>query len=204
MRAPALRLLTASLAALALAACDNAPANDNVGDVSAGANGAVASSSASLYPYHSWDSDTNRSLNESEFTTAARDRGYSRWNTTSTDAGLDENEFGTGLFATWDRDGNSQLTEVEWREGTGRWYESQSAAGEWNAWNTSGDGYLDANEFNAGVRRTGLFSTWDADRNGSLADNEFGRSLFGRWDANRDGTVDEHEWLLGAGGVNWF
>ena len=197
MRTPRFRILSAALAALAVAACDTAPATDNVGDASA-----APAADGSLYPYASWDGDRNRTLNETEFTAAARDRGYSRWNTTA-DAGLDEKELGTGLFAMWDRDHNSQLTDAEWREGARRWYEGDTY-GDWGAWNTNGDGYLDTTEFNAGLGRTGLFNTWDADRNGMIAENEFGRGLFGRWDANRDQSVDANEWDLGAGGVDWF
>ena len=198
MHSTSTRLLTLALAGAALGACtaDRDDAVEN-GDVAA-----TPATTAAAPAYATWDTDQNGLLNQTEFNTVATERGYNRWNTNG-DAGLDRNEFGTGLFGVWDRDRNNQIDETEWNNAVSHWYPAGANYGTYADWNTNGDGWLDTNEFNSGLDRTGFYNGWDTNTDNVIDTNEYDTGLFNLWDTNRDTNIDANEWDLGAGGIDW-
>lgn len=80
-------------------------------------------------------------------------------------------------------------------------------------WDSTSDGNIDANEFNAGLNQGTWFRDWDADGNGELSDAEFRTAtagwrtapegveqdgLFDVWDSDKDGVVDTVEFNTGV------
>lgn len=149
--------------------------------------------------YAEYDLDRDNRLAMNEFGGWATRAGtYNRWNTTA-DAGLDEREFGTGMFGLWDRDRGGTLDEAEWTEGVGSMFGEGESYGTFADWDLNRDNALDDNELGQGFNRTGLYGRWDRDRNNMIGENEYNEGWFGLFDRNRDTFLDENEYNEGIG-----
>lgn len=101
----------------------------------------------------------------------------------SGDAMLDENEFGTGFdsrWSGWDGDGDGRLSKAEFGTASTSWGDAPGGADE-----------------------NGLFDMWDADKDGTLDNNEFRDGSFSTWDADGNKMIDDNEYLAGNGWYGW-
>lgn len=99
---------------------------------------------------------------------------------------------------------------------------------DFGSWDANGDGYLDEQEFGAGMSESGVFSAyeedddgvigeeewnaigtditwdeWDSDGEYGLTEDEFGTSLYDSADVDDDNLVSEGEWA-DAQDEGWF
>ena len=67
---------------------------------------------------------------------------------------VDESEFTTGLYDTWDQDNDDLISADEFNENADRWL---TAGYGFDTWDANGDGFLDEDEYGAGIAGTGLY-----------------------------------------------
>lgn len=65
---------------------------------------------------------------------------------------------------------------------------------DFSAWDSSGDGVVNYEEFDAGFDDEGLFDTWDANDDGMLDENEYGEGIFNSYDDDDSGDLTEDEY----------
>lgn len=80
---------------------------------------------------------------------------------------------------------------------------ADEAKGDFDKWDTNGDGVFDESEFRNVVRNGGFYTRWDADQDGTLAGDELSRGIYGIYDGDDDGTLSAEEfdsWNTAWGG----
>lgn len=102
----------------------------------------------------------------------------------------------TYVYDDWDMDDDDLIAEEEF-------YTTWNDAGYYEAWDTDGDGYIDAMEWEAGVDEYysdwdydayGDFANWDLDDDELLGEDEFGEGYYTAWDMDGDGYIDATEY----------
>lgn len=62
-----------------------------------------------------------------------------------------------------------------------------------SAWDTNGDGLIDADEYNTGMSKSTSFQAYDTDGNGTIDPDEFSRTTYKAYDADGDGIWSQTE-----------
>ena len=94
-------------------------------------------------------------------------------------------------FGVYDADRDGFVSDSEFGVGFGD-------AGYYDDYDLDGDGRLDRNEFDA-VGYGYDYDTFDADRDGFVSGDEYGRGVFGTFDTDRDGLLSDDEFGVGFG-----
>lgn len=111
------------------------------------------------------DDDGDITEEEWDETFAGSDR-FDEWDVDG-DGVVDESEYSTGLFGTFDANSDSNITEEEWDDQFGN--ASAGLDRDWfDIWDVNDDGVLDQNEVSAG-----LYDYHDADDDGLLGAAEW-------------------------------
>ena len=66
-------------------------------------------------------------------------------------------------------------------------------AADYNEWNTDNEAGITEEEWGAGFDETGAFDEWDEDDDGFLDEDEFTAGVFGGYDEDDDGILTEEE-----------
>ena len=139
-----------------------------------------------------WDANEDNFWDENEFETVSNDAGlYEGWDANN-DGLYDENELNEGFYGMYDENDDDLWSEDEfntWNTAWGGEYED-----EWDAWDTNDDGYLDTDEYEAGIGEAGLYDDWDVDNDGLYSEDELNDGLYSTWDADADGYLNEEEY----------
>jgi hypothetical protein len=138
-------------------------------------------------------------LEYEQFQTGLGSSGYyDAWDANS-DAGLSENEFGTGVYADWDTDNDRQISEEEFTAGTDRWFGNDFDAA-FNDWDSDGDGVINQQDFGQNWDSE-YYAQWDRNQDEVLDENEFSQGLYSTADLDQDQviTIEEEGWFEG-----WF
>lgn len=155
---------------------------------------------AANWQYTDWDSDGNMEMTSQEFSSGFSEGGtYNAWNRDTSDAGLSEGEFATGMFADWDRDNDTRISEDEYTAGSERWYGADYDTA-YSDWDADQSGYIEKTEFGGGWDND-YFNAWDTDEDTFLSEDEFNTGVYDTVDSNDDQviTVEEEGWFEG-----WF
>jgi hypothetical protein len=74
---------------------------------------------------------------------------------------------------------------------------SLAVAADFGKFDANADGILDTNEYYGYVSDAGMYSGWNADNNGLIEENEFGKmgvdNKFSDWDEDTNGCLDTTE-----------
>jgi hypothetical protein len=111
--------------------------------------------------------------------------------------GLNRDEFAASALDLWDLDDDGRVAMAEWTESTDRWFATEPY-GNWEAWDTDADGFLDEEEVRMGWEREALYAHADANDDGLIDDGELSTWFFEILDVNDDGIVDATEWDRGT------
>ena len=65
---------------------------------------------------------------------------------------------------------------------------------DYNTWDAEKSGSVDYNVWDTGFDNQGMFSRWDADRNGTLSDEEYGQGVYNSYDRDKSGDWNEEEY----------
>ncbi len=108
------------------------------------------------------------------------------------DLGAMDNDLGDGLYNTWDADRDARLTTTEFNTG----FDSDNW---WDTWDTDRDTYLSEDEFNTAYGNYSwytptLYGEYDVNRDGLLDENEWRTGLFNTWDTDRDTYLSADEY----------
>lgn len=102
------------------------------------------------------------------------DNDFSTWDS-NTDRRIDNNEFNNNFrdndpYMDWDANNDNRLDENEWNDNFTSYYEGRDVDdGLFDDWDRNDDSYLDENEY-----RDGTFDLWDANDDNFLDENEYG------------------------------
>lgn len=124
-------------------------------------------------------------------------RYYERWDADE-DGRLTRAELDVGTFESWDRDDDQYLGRTEFEAGAREWLSREART--WSRWDVDGNELLDRDEVREGLAGSGLFDTFDADRDGTVTDAEVNGAWLAHWDRDRDRTIDEREWRAALSG----
>lgn len=184
--------LTIALAfSAALTGCE--AGTEDVPDTEVGAELGEPETGVTDVGFAEWDADEDTYLGENEWGAYWADRGiYEDWDLND-DAGVDETEFGEGLFGAWDRDDDDIIREDEWTEGTDAFF-GDADYGTFADWDADGDTELDLNEVSEGLESRNLYDTIDVDRDALIDDEELADWWFDVFDLDDDTRIDTTEW----------
>ena len=130
-----------------------------------------------------WD---NERFNTS-FTETGRFAGWDE----NDDNLLDENEFYGSYYDTWDVNDDNILDENEWTTASRDYgVEGQN----WADWDVNKDNKLDENEFRTGAAKNNYYRDWDKNQDKMLDEREYSEGIFSTWDADRDGSITNDEY----------
>lgn len=133
-----------------------------------------------------------RGLSEHEVERQFRGDGhYRRWRA---DGRLDAHALHARLFILWDRDRDGALDGAEWGAASGWWLGRDYPRGDWNDWDTDGDGVVDFDEFAQALQARGYFRGWDIDTDGEISFDEWLDAIYTAADLDDDGELGPAEW----------
>jgi hypothetical protein len=138
------------------------------------------------------------------FNTGFMETGYYDAIDTDDDELISTNEYSTGLYADYDMDGNSEISDTEFENATDRYMGAGAYdANTFGTYDADGSGYLDQQEFGSyyGDNMTQYYSGMDTDQSGYLDYNEYSTGLYDAADVNQDRviSIEEEGWFEG-----WF
>lgn len=173
---------------VALGAC--APAEDEI--VEDTETGAELTTPDARPPYADWDVDSDAQLARDEFGDWTRERGvFTEWDYDQNST-IGEEEFAGGMLGIWDDNDDEMLSETEWNDNVGDWFDEDHST--FAAWDANADGSLTRDELRQGFVDTEWFGDWDMTDDNELDENEFSDGFFGLFDEDRSGYLDENEW----------
>ena len=150
-----------------------------------------------------WDTDADLGLTEEEFTAGATEQDvFGGWDADESGV-LDEDEFYGGVYNSWDMDDDLQVSEAEFGENDIGWFTEadygDTEYGDYGYWDTDASGYIDEEEYGAGIYDTGLYDRWAGDADGIYEEDFYG-GIYGAADYNQDAMLTEDE----GGWFDWF
>lgn len=104
---------------------------------------------------------------------------------------LNQDEFYSSLYSTWNIDNNEGIDENEWSMAAADYgLENESFA----AWNTNGDSILDEGEVTSGLAQSNFLASWDSNNDSMVSEREYTDRLFSLWDENETGFLENSEY----------
>ena len=88
-------------------------------------------------------------------------------------------------------DEDLHLTEAQWMKFAAD-FNLQNQV--WAKWDENGDGTLNVDEFNLGIKKLNFYTEWDLDKNYSIDPHEMAGGIFERWDNNKDQLLSRGEY----------
>lgn len=138
------------------------------------------------------DFDTNEDGNlDQDEIRATYQYNFETWDADD-DGSLNNDEFNSAIFANTDADDDDFVDEDEWNRGFTGMY-GNYVEDDFATYDTDGDGNLDSDEWNEVYVETDFYTTYDADENDLVTEDEFNQGLYSDWDTNDDDMVDENE-----------
>ena len=154
-----------------------------------------APAEADIGAFDTLDANGDSYLDVDEIAESEDDLGvFDAWDVDS-DSELDRDEIAGNAFELWDADGNGSVSEVEWKDGTERWYPADVEVTVFGDWDGDGDSELDADEFNENFDVSSLGESWRSD---TVSESTFKLGYFELYDEDDDGKVSESEWESGS------
>lgn len=133
------------------------------------------------------DQDGNLELGATELESFGRSL-FAAWDI-DRDGQIAPDEFYRGLYLLWDADGDADLTEAEYADAWGRWFDGDPA--DFADLDADGDGVLTLDEF-AALGEDGPFAGWAG--NGTLGQEQLMAGLRGVMDEDEDLVVTRAEY----------
>ncbi len=141
------------------------------------------------------DANGDSYLDTDEIAESADVRGvFDAWDADA-DSELDRDDIAGNAFRLWDRDGDGNVSEQEWRTGTDLWYPDGADLVVFDDVDGDGDSELDRDEFSERFDVSALGEAWEPAR---LDQRTFERAYFGLYDTDDDGRISKDEWRYGA------
>ncbi len=141
--------------------------------------------------FNDFDRDDDSKIQLSEFIKVFTANYYNDWNTNDDDY-LDDEDFYSSSYGTWDVDKNKIIDQEEWEHGYNYFYRDYFD-NDYNDWDINEDNYLTYKEYKRGIEKTGIYKKWDLDQDNILSDEELARGVFKAWDINDNGVIDPDE-----------
>ncbi|MBC5994444.1 Ig-like domain-containing protein [Pontibacter cellulosilyticus] len=88
-------------------------------------------------------------------------------------------------------DGDLHLTEAQWIKFATDFNLKDQV---WAKWDENGDGTLNVDEFNQGIKKLNFYTEWDIDKNSWIDTHEMAGGIFERWDDNNDKLLSRGEY----------
>lgn len=140
---------------------------------------------------------------------------FSQWDLNG-DGDISENEFNTLIFQRLDSNHNGSLSSKEWEQGKkylfGQFINQSIGNNEvestesnhfgnggsngksyFEVFDTNNDNNINSGEFDAGLRNTRLFQSFDSNQNGRLDRKELNKGVYKYMDLNRNGIIEKKE-----------
>lgn len=150
-------------------------------------------SSKNVEEFTAWDFDRDHRVVAAEFDRGLREsRQFDRWDLDS-DGELNDTEFARAAFTNWDAGGDGTIDAQEYARAMTAWYPRSATLYTLDQWDYDKDGSVSQLEFEREFFRTGIYRTWDGNRDGEIAYQEFVDGLYATWDQNQDGALDDVE-----------
>ena len=141
------------------------------------------------------DANGDSYLDTDEIAERADARGvFDAWDADA-DSELDRDDIAGNAFRLWDRDGNGNVSEEEWRTATELWYPDGADLVVFDDVDGDGDSELDRDEFAERFDVSALGEAWEPE---TLDERTFERAYFGLYDTDDDGRISKDEWTYGA------
>ncbi|WP_424495251.1 DUF7282 domain-containing protein [Salinimicrobium sp. GXAS 041] len=120
--------------------------------------------------FSDFDTNADGSLDADEFAnTYAND--FVGWDTDA-DGSLNDEEFFNTTFGNTDVDDDDAISEEEWNAGYTGMYSSYVNEDDFGTWDADTDGVLNSDEWYQGFGATDVYTTYDADANSAVTEDE--------------------------------
>lgn len=173
---------------------DNQAAQDDPNTQPAANGNLTTPRTDGLWAFDGWDTSRDKRLDENEFSQGFRTGLWDSFDKDG-DPRVNGDEFFGGLFAWWDGDDDGILDGDEWND-AGGWLDGVGLGDRraMEGWDTTADQRVTPDEWRAGWGDNNLFEAWDANDDGFLTQEEIEGGLFAKWDDNGDGVLTRDEW----------
>ncbi|HBH25611.1 MAG TPA: hypothetical protein DDY13_19615 [Cytophagales bacterium] len=142
--------------------------------------------------FNDFDKNNDNLINEKEFVEVFTNNFYADWDMVD-DEYLDDEDFHIVSYAIWDSDDDNLINEDEWIYGYENYY-GDYIDSEFVAVDTDADGFINYDEYYSIIHDTDFYTTWDANDNAILSENEFAEKVFHTWDDNNTGYMTKNEY----------
>ena len=152
----------------------------------------LGSAAAQNTAYGDFDANSDGGVDAAEFNDGFGSGLFDTFNADGNDV-VDQNEFSGGVYNLFDANSDGALSEDEYNTGVDTLYDG-NYDGAYGDFDADGDGTVTQEEFANTYDSSGLYGDFDADGNDQVDQTEFNEGLFGVTDTNDDGLFTEDEY----------
>ena len=142
--------------------------------------------------FSDWDKNEDTFISRSEFIEVFSLVYVDDWDL-SDDPYLDDEDFYRVTYRMFDADDDKLLTGQEWMFGYDFYYRDY-ISDDYVAIDTSGDGFIEYEEYYSALDKAGYHEIWDIDNDTYLSKNELARLLFNNWDIDNSNFIEIDEY----------